>query len=197
MNVRSDDRVAALLDRFPGPLTLDPSRRKWLLVVAIGVVFILGAALLIRDPAGSSDTAVGRGVGGIVVTLGLARDRAAATTAIGWIALVIFALATIVGLLNLLPGAAGLTLGRDGFRTRNLFRRHDYKWADVSDIAGVRLPSLSRCVAFNDRLVQGSRLARTNVRLVGRNSALPDTYGLSVDDLAQLMSLWRERALAT
>ena len=35
-----------------------------------------------------------------------------------------------------------------------------------------------------------------NVGIVGRNAALPDTYGLSADDLAQLMAQWRERALA-
>jgi hypothetical protein len=35
-----------------------------------------------------------------------------------------------------------------------------------------------------------------NRRLVGRNSALPDSYGLSPGDLAMLLAGWRQRALA-
>jgi hypothetical protein len=34
-----------------------------------------------------------------------------------------------------------------------------------------------------------------NVSLAGRNDYIPDTYGLSAEDLARLMNQWRERAL--
>jgi hypothetical protein len=51
-------------------------------------------------------------------------------------------------------------------------------------------------VGFDNRLVAGQVLAKANVALTGRNGALPDTYGgLTVEDLARLMSLWRERAV--
>jgi hypothetical protein len=33
--------------------------------------------------------------------------------------------------------------------------------------------------------------------LSGHDSGLPDTYGLSAEDLAQLMIRWRERAIAS
>jgi hypothetical protein len=47
-----------------------------------------------------------------------------------------------------------------------------------------------------DDITQGTKsIAKLNVGLVGRNSGLPDTYGHSADNLAQLMAQWRERAL--
>jgi hypothetical protein len=49
---------------------------------------------------------------------------------------------------------------------------------------------------YDDVNVSTKRIAKFNVGIVGRNAALPDTYGLSADNLAQLMVQWRERALA-
>lgn len=51
-------------------------------------------------------------------------------------------------------------------------------------------------VGYNDRTQAQRALARANVGLVGRNSALPDTYGMTVEDLVRLMSLWRRKALS-
>jgi hypothetical protein len=51
-------------------------------------------------------------------------------------------------------------------------------------------------VGYNDRSAAQRTLARANAALVGRNSSLPDTYGLTAEDLARLMSLWRVRALS-
>ena len=51
-------------------------------------------------------------------------------------------------------------------------------------------------VGYNDLKRSSSRLAKMNVAIVGRDAAIPDTYGLSADALAQLMAQWRERALA-
>jgi hypothetical protein len=36
-----------------------------------------------------------------------------------------------------------------------------------------------------------------NRKLSGRNCALPDTFGLSAEDLANLMNAWRDRAIRT
>ena len=49
-------------------------------------------------------------------------------------------------------------------------------------------------VVFDDASRKGT-LASVNVGLTGRNSALPDTYGLSTEDLASIMESWRGRAL--
>jgi hypothetical protein len=49
-------------------------------------------------------------------------------------------------------------------------------------------------VVYDDINLTGRKIANLNVALVGRNAALPDTYGLSADDLARLIMLWRDRA---
>lgn len=45
----------------------------------------------------------------------------------------------------------------------------------------------------DDTSQSAKRIAKINVEIVGRNAALPDTYGLSPDDLGHLMMA---RALA-
>jgi hypothetical protein len=50
-------------------------------------------------------------------------------------------------------------------------------------------------VVYDDTTQSTKSLARINIAIVGRNAGLPDTYGLSADDLARLMAQWRERAL--
>jgi hypothetical protein len=41
-----------------------------------------------------------------------------------------------------------------------------------------------------------STMARISAGLSGRNSALPDTYGLAAADLAEVLAQWRQRATA-
>jgi hypothetical protein len=41
--------TAEILSRFPRPVTLRPSRKNWLLVFAIGLLFAVGGAWMIRD----------------------------------------------------------------------------------------------------------------------------------------------------
>jgi hypothetical protein len=95
----------------------------------------------------------------------------------------------------LLPGAGGLTLDRNGFRATSLFRSSSSRWQDVTGFEPASIPpSLQKLVVYDDINLTGRKIANLNVALVGRNAALPDTYGLSADDLARLMMLWRDRA---
>jgi len=57
------------------------------------------------------------------------------------------------------------------------------------------LAILAGCAVFVGTQAQRA-LARANVGLVGRKSALPDTYGMTAEDLARLMSVWRRKALS-
>jgi hypothetical protein len=160
--------VAEILSRFPGPVTLRPARTKWLLVFAIGILFAAGGMWMIED------------------------DRL-----MGWYVLVFFGLTALVAAVAMLPGAGVLALDREGFEVTSLFRRHRIRWRDTTDFAAVRIPPARQSmVAYNDLKQSGSRLAKMNVAIVGRTAAIPDTYGLSADALAQLMAQWRERALA-
>jgi hypothetical protein len=160
--------AAAILSRFPGPVTLYPSRKKWLLVLAGSALFAVGGFWMIRQG-----------------------------NAMGWVVLIFFGLVAVVAAAAMLPGAGGLTLDRDGFEATNLFRRHRTRWQDATGFQAARIPPAHQnWVAYDDVNASTKRIAKFNVGIVGRNVALPDTYGLSADNLAQLMVQWRERALA-
>jgi hypothetical protein len=159
--------AAEILSRFPGPLTLYPSCKKWLLVFSIGALFAAGGGGMINGGKGS-----------------------------GWFVLIFFALVAIVAAAAMLPGAGGLTLDRDGFEVTNLFRSYRARWQDTTGFTAVRIHSAhQKMVVYDDAKQSGRSLAQLNVAIAGRGAGLPDTYGLSADDLAQLMAQWRERAL--
>jgi hypothetical protein len=158
----------AILSRFPGPVTRYPSRKKWLFVLATSVLFSVGGTLMIRQG-----------------------------DAMGWAVLIFFGLGVVIATAAMLPGAGSLTLDHDGFEVTSLFRRHQTRWQDSAGFQAARLPPApQKWVVYDDLRQSTKSIAKFNVGLAGRNAALPDTYGLSADDLAQLMAQWRERALA-
>jgi hypothetical protein len=158
----------AILVRFPGPATLYPSRRKWLLVFAGCALFAVGGFWMIKD--------------------GDLR---------GWFVLIFFGLGVLVAAAAMLPGAGALTLDAEGFEARNLFRRYSTRWQDTAGFQAARIPPAQQKLVVYDDVTQSTKsIAQINVGIVGRNAALPDTYGLTADDLARLMAQWRELALA-
>jgi hypothetical protein len=158
---------ADLLKRFPGPLTLYPSRRKWLLMFVGSAAFAVGGAWMIRG--GDSW---------------------------GWFPLLFFGACALVGLVAVLPHAGALVLDRDGFEVTNLFRHHRSRWQDVSAFEAQSIPPAHQFfVVYDDASVSASSLAKINTAIVGRNAALPDTYGQRAEDLAQLLEQWRTLAL--
>jgi hypothetical protein len=158
--------ASAVLSRFPGRVTLYPSRLKWLFVFAGGALFAVGGLWMIKTGDGW-----------------------------GWLVLIFFGLVAIVAVATMLPGAGGLTLDHDGFETTSLFRHHRTRWQDADGVQAARIPpARQKMVVYDDVGQSAKSIAKLNVGLVGRNSGLPDTYGLSADALAQLMMQWRERA---
>jgi hypothetical protein len=158
----------AILRGFPGPVTLYPSRRRLILALFACAVFDASGIKMVAD----GDTW-------------------------GWPSLIFCGLGTVIFALMLVPGAASLELDRDGFQTTSLFRRRQARWQDVSEFEPVSIPrAMQKLVAYDDVKVASRAVARLNFALVGRNTALPDTYGLSVAELAGVMTQWRERALA-
>jgi hypothetical protein len=167
--MRSDKNAEAILRTFPGPLTLYPSRRKWILMLLGGAVF---------DAIGIAMVADGESW--------------------GWFGLIFFGLCTIGAAVMLLPGAASLELDRDGFQATTLFRHHRTRWRDATGFEPVSIPpSMQKMVAYDDVNAASRALANLNVAIASHNSALPDTYGLSAADLARVMTQWCEQALAS
>jgi hypothetical protein len=162
-----NDKTLALLRRFPGPLTLYPSKTKWLLILLGCAVFTAGGIWMIRDHEAS-----------------------------GWFVAGFFGLGSLTSIVVMLPGAGALTLDQKGFEVTNLFRRHQTRWADADGFdSSVIPPAHTSLVVYDDLTVMPGAMTGFNTAITGRNAALNDTYGLSADALAELMTAWRGRAL--
>ena len=167
MTSSPDSKADLILARFPGPVTLNPSRKKWLLLLLAGCLFTLSGIWMVSEANPE-----------------------------GWGVLIFFGAGTVVSVVALLPGAGGLTLDRDGFTATSLFRRNRSRWQDVSGFEPIAIPfARQKMVGFDDAKATAKTLASLNTALVGHGGALPDTYGLPVEDLARLMAQWRERAI--
>jgi hypothetical protein len=162
----NDPTPSALISRFPGPLRLVPSRRKWLLVLAGCLAFVTIGIFFRGD-----------------------------NPVVGWLSIAFFGLGVPVAGAMLLPGAAGLVLDADGFDVTNMFRRYRVRWINVTGFTVASVPpSLNKMVVYDDAAGKHNLLGEISTGLVGRNAGLPDTYGMAAADLAQLMAGWRERA---
>lgn len=165
--------VEELLSRFPGPIRLYPSREKWAMLAAGSLPFAI--------------------VGGILILDGSAHMLW------GWIATVFFGICLLVSAIRLLPGAAALTLDIGGFEEHTLFfQRTRAQWRNVTDIKADAAPaarSNMKLVWFNDPEWKGNWLRGQEAALPGCNAGLADTYGLSAEELADLMIRWQQRAL--
>lgn len=155
-------------------VVLLPSRRKWLVVAAIGAGFVAAAILISDDPTDSWGPTM------------------------RWLTGAFFGLVTIVGLVAMLPGAGALELRRDGFTTVSMFRRATTPWTQAAAFrVGYLGGAPQKFVVFDlvGPTADGAG-ARLSAVIAGAHGALPDTYGLSAEDLAALMNQMCERALA-
>lgn len=105
-----------------------------------------------------------------------------------------FGLGVIVFGALLLPNSAYLRLGPDGFTVCSLFRAHSYRWSDVGPFSVDRV-GLNRMVVFNysDDYRGSPRLRRVAAAMAGYEGALPDSYGMKLEDLADLLNEYRRR----
>jgi hypothetical protein len=157
------------LQEFPGPLTLYPSTRKWVLLLLGCIPFDAAGLWMVAqaDPW-------------------------------GWYGLIVCASGTIVAVVMLLPGSASLKLDQDGIQITNFFRVRRTRWEDVSRFMPFSPLSLINTIVIYDDVSAAPGIFRTlNAAIARRNAWLPDTYGLSADNLAAVMAQWRERALAS
>jgi hypothetical protein len=100
---------------------------------------------------------------------------------------------TVFGL-PLLPGSAHLKLDPQGFKLRVLYRSHLFRWPDI-DRFEVKQVGRTKLVVFKYApAYRGRRLRRMlSSGLSGWDGALPETYGMSAEDLEVKMSSWKER----
>jgi hypothetical protein len=173
-----DGPIDRLIAAYPGPITLKSSWVKWLLLMVLSLgmtaaAIFVGVIAVLSLQAGQKDAAIGIGAsvfGACFFGLGIAISAHA-----------------------LLRGA--LQLDRDGFQV-TLFGRTQYLWSEVSGFRPYRVRSASG-VRFN--------AVRPRLRYVGairalfryENDALTDTYGLTAEELAELLEAWQAAALVS
>ena len=115
---------------------------------------------------------------------------------IGWFVAGFFTLCILVFLLQLFPKSSFLTVCEEGIEFCALFRSHKVPWSDISEFGVCRVPG-NRMVGFNySAEYPRARKARAlSKALTGCEGALPDTYGFSVDELAELLSAYHQEKL--
>src|SRR5262245_52548937 len=159
--------VGEVLASYPGPVELMPNVGRWRLMLALNLAFV--AAGLIMLLQGQRN--------GLYIALG-------------------FGLLSLPLAMVALPGAAKLTITRDGFIATALYRGHLTRWTEVSEFQIAQMARSGQHILVYDdaSLVAGSHLL-SGSRYAGRNSALPSSYGMSVEELARILNHWRARAL--
>jgi len=158
-----------ILARFPGPVTLTPSR--WILWFA--------------PPLMAGFTAFS------VYLLLKAIDSGSYQVIYAGLSVVVFAFLTIWTLIRLLPGHAGLILDAERFRVTNAYTHSAWSWRNVRNFR-VEHPNDER---LPDRVIFDVA-GKKPLRGSAGGGSLPEGYRLKLDDLAALMNAWRERALA-
>lgn len=112
----------------------------------------------------------------------------------GWLITSFFGLCLLIFSIQLIPGSTQLTLTKEGFKATSLFRGHFTKWSDIEGFK-VGYVGKTRFVKFDytskhKKHKIGKGLAKF---LSGNHGALPNTYGLTLKELCELMNEWKSR----
>lgn len=159
-----------VLQRFPAGVTLRTPRAK--LIFFLVSTFLFGFSL-----------------GGVA----LYSDLGVFGKALMWIGAAGCAAAIPAFLLAILRGST-LRLDAQEMQIWQGLKTSRHRWADVSAFSVVDVGS-PMVVFDDDRTMTGGGVAQFNRDMIGRGGGLPDTYGMTPEDLAWLLNEWRERAL--
>lgn len=166
-------------------MILRPTKGKWILALLLSVPLIaIGTTYIFIDEfirifvyekaRGTVGGWMSTFSGGVFMSLGI--------------------VGAIGALLQCIPGASELRLSAEGFTVRTLYRSRSYRWEEVSSFHPIRF--VRKYVGFEVTGAQDhTRLAGLERTLTGFRANLPDTYGLSAEDLAALMNNWRNQAI--
>ena len=156
-------------DPLPDRMELKPNRLSWLFIFLISAAFVA-----------------------IAVWIGPEEDPT-----LFWFAGGFFLLCALISTPLMLGVGSRLILERDSFTCRTLFRSFTRQWRECSDFHPV-YAGLRRYVGFTTQQDEAAHpnLAAVNRALVGASGMLPETFGISAEELADLMNGFRARALA-
>ena len=153
----------------PLPITLRPNPMKMGLLFLVCAVFVAIGVWMVRDGQ-----------------------------LMGYLPLGFFALGLPVFALQLLPNAAYLHVRADGFTFCSLFRAHTFQWRDVQEFSAARIGTNQMVVwNFAADYVASARVRGASKAFSGYEAALPDTYGMKAQALADLLNRIREQAVSS
>ena len=114
---------------------------------------------------------------------------------VGWMSVVFFGLGALVFAAQFLPNSSFLKLDDQGFTVRAIYREHFFRWSQVRDCRPLNI-GMNTMVGYDFAAeVERSRTVRLARTLSACDAALPNTYGMKPEALAQLMNSARARAL--
>jgi hypothetical protein len=153
--------------RFPGPVRLYPSR-FW--VVGMLLLSAGGVIVLGFYVSGTSDAV---------------QPHGAYDTFMSWFSLVgLGALAVALLIPLLFPKTICLILDADGFEIHRFVKSERVRWRDVQSFDTRTIP------------LPRSKLEQVVFETAKGGGALPNNYGLGLQDLLRLMEAWRKRAVS-
>jgi hypothetical protein len=176
----SESAVNVLLSRFPGPIFLKRGRKDE-----------SPSALLLIPP--------------ILATISFLVNVVQGYSILGWISVVLFSLLTVVTAIYFRhpPSAPpGLTLDAESFQQRLGFMTSRSLWADSSNftVAPVISPISGRPVDvliwYHNISIERSWWGRLVLMVFPLNAAVGPVDDLTIEQLADLMRLWCDRAQA-
>ena len=94
-------------------------------------------------------------------------------------------------LLNSIPNSSYLLLTPQGFTVRNLFHSKSYKWEDIKNFYVT--PKKLVAWEFGDNFQKELILKTVGKFLFGYENALPDNYRMKPEELAEMLSSWKNR----
>lgn len=155
-------------DPLPDTMMLKPDRLRWL------VVFLICAAFV-----------------AIAIWLGPQREPVLFYGAGGF-----FLLCALIAAPLMFGVGSSLTLDREGFSCRTLFRTFRREWRQCSAFYPVST-GLRKFVGFTTKQDETAhpKLAAGNRAMIGASGMLPDTFGLDAEGLSDLLNRFRARAL--
>lgn len=157
------------------PVTLYPSRAKIVWLLLIGLLFVLAGIWMVHEGQW-----------------------------FGYVCAGFFGLGLPILALQLHPKAAYLRLTSEGFTFCTSFRAYTIRWTDVQKFAVnlLPLPAMTQMVAWNfsphyPRYQASARARAISKSMSGYDGALPNTYGMKAQELAELMERLRQKYATT
>ncbi len=157
-------------------LVLTPRPWKWLRVLAVCALFVVGGWWMAHHAPGLFKRAV------------------------GWSCVVFFALGVVVAVIQMIPGTTRVVMTTQGVYVKTFMRSYGYEWGDIERFGVAEWTQWHGPFRQRHRLVgilfmEGSphlsrhaRMLAFSTAMVGYHAALPDNYGFKHQELADRLN---------